>query len=103
MQIKNTSSNKKWLMGVDDSISPIEIGFITNPNDILHYHNNVYEYYILVSGELKLLVNNKEIILKEGDVCCVEPKERHRIISSSKNFKCYLLKYPHLPEDKILC
>ena len=83
MEIANIQSNKKWLLGVEGSRSPIEIGHFEIPNDQYHYHE-------------------KETVLNTGSICCVEPFEKHEVISGSKDLKCFLLKFPHLPDDKII-
>ena len=103
MEFATISSSKKWVMGVHKSKSPIEIGFITDPKDAMHYHTKVYEYYVVIFGELTLIVDDKEVVLKAGNICCIEPGEKHMIIRASKDFKCYILKYPHLSEDKVPC
>lgn len=44
---------------------------------IFHYHN-IYEIYILESGERTLIVNNKVFETKGGDVALFNPNEFHR-------------------------
>ncbi|SRR3989338_4313678 len=102
MEIANIQSNKKWLLGVEGSRSPIEIGHFEIPNDQYHYHEKVYEYYIVYVGELTIVIDGKETVLNTGSICCVEPFEKHEVISGSKDLKCFLLKFPHLPDDKII-
>jgi len=103
MEIADIQANKKWLLGTENSRSPIEIGYFEIPNDRYHYHEKVYEYYLVCSGELTILVDDKKIILRAGNVCCIEPKERHQVINGSKDLKCFLAKFPHLPDNKIIC
>ncbi len=103
MEIADIKSQKKWLLGVDDSRSPLEIGYFEIPKDQYHFHEKVFEYYIISSGELTIMIDGKNIILREGNICFVEPGEKHQIINGSRNLKCFLVKFPHLPDDKVVC
>ena len=102
MELANISSNKKWLLGIEGSKSPIEIGYIDKLIDQSHYHKRVHEYYIVVSGSMKMIVEGKEILIKAGNILYVEPKEKHMISGGNKELKCFLIKWPHIPDDKIL-
>jgi len=103
MELANIKSGKKWLLGIDGSKSPLEIGYFEKPKDAMHYHRSVYEYYIVISGRLTLFVDGKDVDLKSGDVCCIIPEEKHFIKTTSKGLRCYLVKWPHKPKDKVLC
>ena len=103
MEITNISSNKKWLLGIQKSKSPVEIGYFEKAQDKLHYHNKVSEYYLLFSGQMKIIINHKELILKQGSILFIQPKEKHQVINTSKDLKCFLVKWPHLPDDKVIC
>ncbi len=103
MEIASINSSKKWLLGVNGSRCPVEIGFFATAEDKLHYHEKVFEYYLAFSGKLILLIDKKRIELKTGDVCCVEPGERHMFMKGSRDLKCFLVKLPHLPNDKVIC
>ena len=103
MELANISSKKKWLLGVEGSKSPVEIGYIDKLTDQMHYHEDVHEYYIVVSGNMKMLVERKEVLLKAGTILYIEPKEKHRISGGDKELKCFLIKWPHMPEDKVAC
>ena len=69
-----------------------------------HYHNEVEETFFFFGGAPKIIVNTKEIQVKEGDVFRLEAKERHDIINDTgKAVKLIFIKCPYLPEDKITC
>jgi len=69
-----------------------------------HYHNEVEETFFLLEGEAKMIINDKEIIAKEGDAFQLQPKDTHDIFNhSNKNVKFIFIKAPYLPDDKINC
>jgi mannose-6-phosphate isomerase-like protein (cupin superfamily) len=78
MEIADISSGKKWLLGIEDSKCPVEIGYFEIPVDKYHFHEKVYEYYLVFSGQMKMIVNDNEIILDRGKICCIEPGEKHQ-------------------------
>ena len=102
MELSNLNRGPKWIMGVNESNSPVEIGFFKSCADVMHHHESVYEYYVVLEGSLILRLQNKELALKKHDVLCVFPNEDHAVIQTSPDLQCMLLKYPHLPDDKIL-
>ena len=104
-KININSRHKAWLLGVDESKSPIEIAYGTKKDydgRLPHKHEKVHEYYIIIKGTGKLCINNIETTLKEGDVIYIEPGEIHNIESISEDFQNYTIKWPHLPKDKII-
>lgn len=103
MEKTNINFNKKWLLWVNGSQSPIEVWFFRKANDELHYHDKVYEYYLVKSWNWKLLVDWQEIDLKEWDIICINPWEKHKIYYTDGLFECFLLKFPHIQNDKIIC
>lgn len=48
-----------------------------------HYHKIITETYIVIRGELELLLNNKVITLTEGDSQVIEPQIVHAARSTS--------------------
>lgn len=45
-----------------------------------HYHEEKDELFYLVRGQLKVLLEDQEVILKPGDTLHIPPKQRHRLI-----------------------
>lgn len=100
MYIENASGNKKWLLGPWNSQGPVEIGHLTKARGTAHFHSKVFEYYLIAEGWLNIRVSGKEFVLKQGDVCLIEPGEVHSITKTSEELRCFLVKFPHAPEDK---
>jgi mannose-6-phosphate isomerase-like protein (cupin superfamily) len=92
----------EYLLGVNGSQAPVEIAYFELTKDELHHHAEVYEYYLLVMGSMVLEVDGERVELQAGDVCCVFPGEVHNIVARSDDLKCFLVKYPHRPTDKII-
>jgi mannose-6-phosphate isomerase-like protein (cupin superfamily) len=102
MEINNINSGEKWLLGIQKSKSPIEIGYFEKTSDLQHSHHGINEYYLVFSGQMKMDINGKQYTLKSGDVLFIEPGEKHRVVSTSPALKCFLVKWPHLPKDKAI-
>lgn len=103
MEIADTQSGEKWLLGIGESRSPVEIGYFEIANDQYHYHKEVYEYYLVSCGELTLVVEGEHVNLHQGNVCCIEPGEKHHVVHASDDLRCFIVKFPHLPDDKVVC
>ncbi len=103
MKIARKEKGLKYLFGQDDFPSPIQIGLITEAEKNLHYHQKIYEYFLIARGKLIVEVNGIESIVKEGEVLCIEPQEKHLIKKYSSNLLCFLVKYPIDQKDKIIC
>ncbi|RKR14698.1 Cupin domain-containing protein [Maribacter vaceletii] len=43
----------------------------------LHKHDTMFEVFQIVNGKAQFIVNNKTIILSEGDCITIEPGELH--------------------------
>ena len=100
MEKENINSGKKWLLGINSSKSPIEIGYFEEVKDIMHIHERVNEYYLVFSGNMTVGIEGKEYYFSAGDVIYIEPKEKHEVLRGSKDLRCFLIKWPHLPSDK---
>jgi mannose-6-phosphate isomerase-like protein (cupin superfamily) len=52
-----------------------------------HAHSDMWEVYLVESGEGRMVLNGEEIMLREGDCLIVDPGEEHSMqnCSSSKN------------------
>ena len=79
----NTDKNG-WYCGFWNN-SPLAINFIPRkelyPHEKLHYHKDFYEYYLVIDGEMTLIVNQKEFYLKKHDLLMIEAGEIHRVIN----------------------
>ena len=57
-----------------------QINVITSKKDVLrggHYHKKNAEAFYIISGALKLTVNDEEYHFKAGDFFGIEPYDRH--------------------------
>lgn len=101
---------KKWGVGsFFEKESPnfsnkIEIGFVRlkepDKSDKIHYHQSIEEYYIVLSGEMEILVDKKTILVKTKEVLGVKPKTPHIIRNVTPNTEIILIKTPSKPKDK---
>lgn len=60
-------------------------------NEKLHFHPNFYEYYIVLEGSLEMVIDNQKYHFQAGTICCVFPKEIHRITSFGKEGCLYMV------------
>jgi mannose-6-phosphate isomerase-like protein (cupin superfamily) len=67
-----------------------------------HGHKEVEETFYFIKGSPKILVNDVEYRVKEGDAFRLEPLEKHDIVNDTQEeVKLIFIKTPYLPEDKI--
>ena len=67
-----------------------------------HGHREVEETFYFIKGSPKILVNDVEYRVKEGDVFRLEPLEKHDIVNDTREeAKLIFVKTPYLPQDKI--
>ncbi len=67
-----------------------------------HGHKEVEETFYFIKGSPKMLVNDVEYRVKEGDAFRLEPLEKHDIVNDTREeVKLIFIKTPYLPEDKI--
>ncbi|MFX1563865.1 MAG: cupin domain-containing protein [Promethearchaeota archaeon] len=57
-----------------------ELFFYKGKASSLHYHEEKDEYFYLVRGQLKVLLEDKEVLLNPGDSLHIPKKQRHRLI-----------------------
>jgi mannose-6-phosphate isomerase-like protein (cupin superfamily) len=65
--------------------SPIRVFRIFRKNKFVfnedwHLHPEGHEYYCILKGKAKILIEDKEIILKEGEMLHVLPGEKHTFL-----------------------
>lgn len=69
-------------------------------SEALHSHQG-YEYYFFIKGKAELLINNKVLIVKAGDVILVEPGEKHRVKKVIEEIDYMTIKTNSDPSDKV--
>lgn len=50
-----------------------------------HKHLDMYEIFLVEKGQIEVKIDNKKIILKQGDFLTIEPNETHSLANNSKN------------------
>ncbi len=66
-----------------------------------HYHDEVEETFFFLEGTPKVVVDDVEYRVKEGDAFRMEVKEKHNIINDSdSDTRIVFIKCPYLPKDK---
>lgn len=72
-----------WVCGFWNG-SPVEILVsdhfrATPPGERYHYHA-YHEYYVVLRGRARLLVEGREVPIEANSVLMVQPGERHRLV-----------------------
>lgn len=79
-------------LGVKSGASPFGHG---------HLHRTMAEYFLLLQGELRLRVDDRELEMKAGDLVVVEPGETHAVTHASRDSLLLLLMPPPVKDDKV--
>jgi len=66
---------KVWLLGPWNSNSPIEFGYVTKPTGIVHLHEEVFDYLVIMEGKITVTVDAEEYVLKKGNIYLNVPSE----------------------------
>lgn len=84
---KLTGNQDGWYCGWWNG-SPLQINYAKRKalykNEAPHYHEDFYEYYLVVEGYLILEVEGKPHRLEMDEMIVVEPKEKHRVVEVEK-------------------
>jgi quercetin dioxygenase-like cupin family protein len=76
---------------------------IVEPNTLLtpHHHKKMTEAVYVLSGEGAIIINNKEFLMKPGDLLTIQPNETHTANNSSdKEFRYLVFKTNFSGDDK---
>lgn len=92
---------KGWLIGPWNSAVPLPVGYANEGIADRHYHQQMYEIYLVAKGNSTALVNGKAITLAAGDVLVVEPGEVHTFTESSADYFHFVVQAPFAPGDKV--
>ncbi|MFK7804995.1 MAG: cupin domain-containing protein [Anaerolineae bacterium] len=99
------SANKEakgWFFGPWNSNVPVPVGFANEGIDLLHYHEQMYEVYLVGQGTSTMLVDGREVNLKQGDAIALEPNEVHTFTNSSDDYFHFVIHTPFVKGDKIV-
>ncbi len=93
---------KGWYVCPWNSNVPIPIGYANEGIDLLHYHEQMYEIYLVAQGQSVIVIDDVEVELKQGDALVVEPNEQHTFISSSEDYLHFVIHAPFIKGDKVV-
>lgn len=93
---------KGWFFGPWNSNVPVPIGYANEGIDLLHYHEKMYEVYLIAQGTSTMLVDGEAIDLKQGDAIALEPGEVHTFTQSSPDYFHFVIHTPFVKGDKII-
>jgi mannose-6-phosphate isomerase-like protein (cupin superfamily) len=103
MDIANSETGKRWILGPWNSSSPVEIGHSGLVETDSHYHERIHEIFFAVNGWCEVNVKGESIRLEKGQVIHFEPGNVHKLTGNgSKDFYMVIIKYPSLPKDKVI-
>ena len=92
---------KGWLIGPWNSSVPLPIGYANAGIADQHYHQQMYEIYLVAQGSSVAIVAGQVIALAAGDVLVVEPGEVHTFTESSADYLHFVVQTPFAAGDKV--
>jgi len=108
--IKNYSKTRSWIFGhffpkdsllhsdkLEVKYHHIKPGYSTKE----HYHPNGKQIEIIVKGKIKISLDGKEQILKEGDFLVTKNNIKERVIKVFKPTVLIGLRMPSKPNNKV--
>ncbi|MFX1294757.1 MAG: cupin domain-containing protein [Promethearchaeota archaeon] len=103
--VKEESYMTRWLLGPWNSQCTLDFGIaFLQPNQRVkkHIHEKVEEIFYIIKGEVFLQVNkDKNILLKQGFIAHIPPKQAHALHNTSKKIvKMVIVKSPSISSDK---
>ena len=69
--------------------------------DDLHFHPKGYEYYYVIKGRIVINLSDKDITVNTNELLCVEPKEKHKVVSVKKDCGVIIIRNEFSINDKI--
>lgn len=93
---------KGWFFGPWNSSVPIPIGYANDGIDLMHYHEHMYEIYLVAQGSSTVLIDGVKVYLKQGDAIALEPGEVHTFLESSKDYLHFVVHAPFVKGDKVV-
>jgi len=115
MRIGNISKQREtargWLVGqfFDDGSfkdNDVEIYckkfFKGDKSDKLHTHPQGKEYLIILSGKIKMQVDEEIFEMGEGDYIAIKAGQKDKIIEILEDTEIIGVRYPSVPDNKII-
>jgi len=88
---------KGWWVGPWNSGLAIAVGWATAGIDAPHRHRQMTEIYMVASGAATARVGQETIELTAGDLFIIEPGEAHTFLTSSEDYRHFVVHTPALP------
>ena len=92
---------KGWFFGPWNSKIPVPVGYATEGIDLTHYHEHMYEIYLIAQGSSVILIDDLKVQLKQGDAITLEPNEVHTFLESSEDYLHFVIHAPFVKGDKV--
>ncbi len=86
-----------WNSGVS-----VPVGYANEGIAEEHYHQAMFEIYLVAQGDSLIVVDGVEMLLRQGDVLLVEPNEIHTFVSSSEDYLHFVIHTPFVQGDKVI-
>jgi len=106
------AKGRKWIFGPfrpqeDTTFSAtLELGYVNlnevETTDQLHFHTTAEEYYVMMSGYMRINVESEIIEVSAGEVLVVRSNTEHLILYVQPNTRILLLKSPASTGDKVV-
>ncbi len=96
------AQTKGWFVGPWNTAVSIPVGYANQGINEPHYHEQMFEIYLIAQGWSMISVENQLIKLKSGDILVVEPGERHTFTQSSEDYLHFVIHTPFIFGDKVL-
>ncbi|MEM7331905.1 MAG: cupin domain-containing protein [Chloroflexota bacterium] len=93
---------KGWFVGPWNSNVLVPIGYANEGIDLLHYHEKMYEVYLVAQGTSTIVVDDQPINLKAGDMIVLELNEVHTFTKSSNDYLHFVIHTPFVKGDKVV-
>ena len=93
---------KGWFFGPWNSNVPVPVGYANEGIDLMHYHEKMYEVYLVAQGTSRMLIDGRQVDLNQGDVIALEPNEVHTFLSSSEDYFHFVIHTPFVKGDKVV-
>jgi mannose-6-phosphate isomerase-like protein (cupin superfamily) len=71
-------------------------------NEKLHYHTQDSEYFFVIHGAIKVIVDSKEIEVSANKCLETQPKEKHKIVSVGKAAEYLVIRTSISPGEKVI-
>jgi mannose-6-phosphate isomerase-like protein (cupin superfamily) len=88
------SADKGWYAGPWNSDLPIPVGYANAGIDEPHFHQNLFEVYLVAAGTSVIRIEQESVPLGPGDVAIVEPGEAHTFLENSADYHHFVVHAP---------